>query len=619
MSRRSLVVAMLAALALGLSLFAAACGGGGGGEKKGGGETTGKVTKGGIYRGASSNFEFTGAFDPTGEYLGDAWGVYSNMLIRTLVNYKHVAGPEGNVLVPDLATSVPTPTDGGKTYTFHLKSGIKFGPPVNREITSKDIAYAFERMASKPLVAQYGFYYDGVIEGFKTHDGPPTPISGIDTPDNKTIVFHLTKPTGDFLNRVGMPATGPIPREVAKCFTKAGEYGRYVISSGPYMIKGSDQLNISSCGTMKPISGFQPTRQLSLVRNPQYDQSTDQYRKNYIDGFTWTLNTNVKDYFNRIKNGQLETSLGSEVPSEVVREYVTNSNLKDRLRRESGDRTWYIYLNITQPPFDDIHVRKAANLIMDKDGLLRAWGGPTRGTISTHIVPNLMFSNDLKDYDPYATPGHAGDLAKAQAEMKKSKYDTNKDGKCDASVCKGLLHITRNTPPWTDMVPVIENSLGKIGITLTTRELKDQYPIIQTVSKNVPIGSGAGWGKDYADASTFFVLLDSAGILATGNSNYALVGLTPQKAREVGAKGSINNVPSIDADIDRCNTLKGDPRLKCWEDLDKKTMEQVVPWIPYLDSLNINVIGPAVTKYEYDQFSGTTAYSQVALDVSKQK
>ncbi|HEX9410818.1 MAG TPA: ABC transporter substrate-binding protein, partial [Actinomycetota bacterium] len=184
----------------------------------------GQPRRGGVYRTAISSFGFTGSFDPTGEYLGLAWDFYGAML-RTLVTYRHVAGPAGNVLVPDLATSVPQPMDGGLTYTFHLKPGIEFGPPVSRPITSQDIAYAFERIDSKPEVAQYAFYFDGVITGMSQHGGPPTPISGIDTPDANTIVFHLTRPTGDFLYRLALPATAPIPHEVAACFPTGGGYG----------------------------------------------------------------------------------------------------------------------------------------------------------------------------------------------------------------------------------------------------------------------------------------------------------------------------------------------------------------------------------------------------------
>ena len=601
--------------ALTLVLGAAACGGGDGDEAA----TDGEAKKGGIYRVSATSFEFTNAFDPTGEYLGDAWGIYSNMLIRTLVSYKHTAGADGNEIIADLATEVPEPTNGGRTYTFTLKDGVQFGPPLNRDITSRDIAYAFERMASEPLGAQYGFYYEGTIEGFEVAPGAPKAISGIETPDDKTIVFNLTQAAGDFLNRVAMPATGPIPEEVAKCFTKAGDYGRYVISSGPYMIAGSDNLDISSCDALRPISGFDPTRRLSLVRNPNYSQDTDDQRENFIDGLEYTINTNEADIFDRIEAGNLDGEVGSTLPSDVLRHYVTTSDLKDRVQTFSGDRTWYVTMNLTQPPFDDIHVRKAANLVMDKAGLQRAWGGPTRGAIATHIVPDAMFGGALNDYDPYQTPNSSGDVEAAKAEMRQSKYDTNQDGICDASACKGILHITRNVTPWTDMVPVEEASLGKIGITLQTRELEGHYPVIQTTKRNIAIASGAGWGKDFADPSTFMVLFDSASLTPEGNVNYSLVGLKRNQIRPLGIRGSTANVPSIDADIARCNELLGAERMTCWQNLDKKLMEQIVPWVPYLDATNVDIIGPAVTRYVYDQFSGTAAYSRVAVDTSMQR
>ena len=615
MSRRRSLRFGVFLVAMAVALGAVGCGGDDGDE----GATQGEVKKGGIYRVSAPSFEFVNAFDPTGEYLGDAWGIYTNMLIRTLVNYKHTAGADGNEIVADLATEVPEPTDVGRRYTFKLKDGIRFGPPLDREITSRDVAYAFERMVSEPLGAQYAFYYEGTIEGFEVAPGAPKAISGIETPDDKTIVFNLTAPTGDFLNRVAMPATGPIPQEVAKCFTKAGDYGRYVISSGPYMIQGSDQLDVSSCDAMRPISGFNPTRRLSLVRNPSYDQDTDDYRENHIDGLEYTINTNEADIFDRIEAGNLDGEVGSTLPSDVLRHYVTTSSLNDRVQSFSGDRTWYVTMNLAQPPFDDIHVRKAMNLVLDKAGLQRAWGGPKRGAIATHIVPDAMFGGALNDYDPYKTPNSAGDVEKAKAEMRQSKYDTNQDGICDASVCKNILHITRNVTPWTDMVPVEEASFRKIGITLQTRELEGHYPVIQTTKRNIPIASGAGWGKDYADPSTFMVLFDSRSLTPEGNVNYSLVGLKANQVSELGIKGTTTGIPSVDADIDRCNKLLGDERMTCWQDLDKKLMEQIVPWVPYLDATNVDIIGPAVTKYVYDQFSGTAAYSRVAVDTSEQK
>src|SRR5262249_29154970 len=104
--------------------------------------------RGGVYRMAfEQSFGFSDNLDPTGEYFQYGYAILTNLLVRTLVQFDHGAGAQGDRLVPDLATGVPAPTDGGKTYTFHLKSGIRFGPPVNRAVTSRDVLYAFERIA----------------------------------------------------------------------------------------------------------------------------------------------------------------------------------------------------------------------------------------------------------------------------------------------------------------------------------------------------------------------------------------------------------------------------------------------------------------------------------------
>jgi hypothetical protein len=213
----------------------------------------------------------TDGFDPTGEYPGDAQGIYSSLLVRTLVGYNHVADAAGNKLVPDLAASIPAPTNGGTTYTFHLRKGVEFSPPVNRAVTSEDLLYAMERLARPKDGGQYSFYY-GVIKGFDDYGaGKAKSISGIKTPSASTIVFDLTHPTGGFLYRLSMPATGPIPQEVAKCFEgQAGRHGRDLISTAGYMLKGIDQVDISSCSTIKPASGFDGQTILDLVRNPNY-------------------------------------------------------------------------------------------------------------------------------------------------------------------------------------------------------------------------------------------------------------------------------------------------------------------------------------------------------------
>jgi peptide/nickel transport system substrate-binding protein len=584
----------------------------------------GPVAEGGTYRvGYQTSFGFTDGFDPSGEYLNTAWAIYSNLLVRTLVGYKHVAGPEGNELVADLATKVPEPTDGGLTYTFHLKPGIKFGPPLSRAITSGDIVYSMERIANKDVVAQYGFYYTPVIEGMRDFAaGKADSISGIDTPDDATIVFHLTEPTGDFLYRMAMPATGPIPEEVGKCFDQAGQYGRNVVSSGPYMIEGSEDMRVSPCGAIEPLSGFDPNEQMILVRNPDYDSATDnpEARESLPDRFEFILNSNVKDIYDKVANNELEDQI-AKPPAQVLRKYFTDAELKPLLKQNSSDSTWYISFVLTEPPFDDIHVRKAVNLAMDKEGLQRAWGGPVSGDIATHVMPPSITGGhpSAEDYDPYPSNGFTGDIEAAKAEMRLSKYDTNKDGVCDDASCEDVLHFTRNTSPWTDMEPVEEASLAPIGITLQERELDDFYTPWTNVSKSSPIASGGGWGKDYADPSTFEgTLFHSTSIAPTGNTNTSLVGLTPEIAADVEAPGNTTGIPGVDADIERCNELLDDERTACWVDLDEKLMEDVVPWVPYMWPYTNNIVSSSVTQWDFDQFSAVTAFAHVAVDSSTQ-
>jgi peptide/nickel transport system substrate-binding protein len=620
------------ALSVVFALIIAACGSNGDDTNSpGGGAPSGPAT-GGTYRMETDGIAYTSGGDPTGEYLGIVFGIMSNLLDRTLLTYDHTGGASGNELVPDLATDLPEVSPDGLDYTFHLKDGIKFGPPLSREITSKDIEFAFRRMATKSLVAQYGFYYYGVVDGLENGKQPAAGgIPGIETPDDKTIVFHLTAVTPSFPNLVAMPASGAMPEEVAGCFKEAGEYGRYVVSSGPYMYEGSEALDASSCDAVKgsdPIAGFDPEDHSYFVRNPDYDPATDDtaIRANYVDEIRIDLNTNVADIYDKIERGELDGAVSSgNPPADVLQRYSTSSDLKDLLKAGDDDRTWYITMNLTQPPFDDIHVRKAVNLVMDKAAILQAWGGPVSGEIATHIQPPGMTGGTPTntEYDPYQTPDFAGDVDAAKEEMKQSAYDSDGDGMCDAPECKGLVMVNRNTSPWTESEPVVVDSLSKIGIGVDVREAEDHYTIIQTVSNETPIGMDPGWGKDFPDSSSFVgFLFDGRGIACEGNYNYSMIGATQAKATECGTSLPSTPIPSVDADIDNCKqvALAGDVNATygCWIDLDKKLMEDVVPWVPYLWPTILTTIGPAVTAWEFDQFAGATAFSKVAVDPSKQ-
>ena len=188
-------LALMAAAVVALAALAAGCGS----KKSSSGSTTttttpsssggvvgsgsfssGAPAKGGTYTvGWEQSFGFTNNFDPTGEYLGNAWGLYSNLMLRSLVGYKHQPGAAGNITIGDLATTAPVPTNNGLTYTYRLRKGVKFGPPVNRAVTSKDVAYAMNRLANPKDGGQYSFYYT-VISGWNAvANGTAKTVSGI--------------------------------------------------------------------------------------------------------------------------------------------------------------------------------------------------------------------------------------------------------------------------------------------------------------------------------------------------------------------------------------------------------------------------------------------------------
>jgi peptide/nickel transport system substrate-binding protein len=628
----------IVAFVLVLALVAAACGGDDE-EPTATGETSGatgetatgptgeEVPTGGVLREETVDFGFTNAFDPTGEYLGSAWAYYGNFLLRGLVSYPWLPGDQGgNEPVADLATDTGQLSADGLTLTFTLKDGVMWQPPLSRPVTSADVAFAFQRINTESLIAQYGNYYCGTIVGMDCAGASQEdPIEGIETPDDATIVFHLERPTGDILYRLAQPAAAPVPPEVAGCFSEAGEYGRFVMSNGPYMLMGSDTLDASSCDTLEPISGYDPDQFMNMVRNPSYDQATDENRQNYLDGFSLVINTNVDDIYNRVLNGDIDLAHGAP-PAAILQQYLTNPDLQDNLKSEPGDRTWYITMNLLVPPFDDVHVRKAANLVMDKAALIQATGGPTTGDVATTIEPPAVLP-DTGSYDPYPSPDFAGDLDAAKAEMAQSAYDSDGDGICDDPVCTNVLLVNRNYDPWTQYTPILQDSLSQIGIELKVRELdvSTAYTTIQTMNNLVPIAANAGWGKDYASPYGFdFFLFNTAGLACEGSVNYSNVGITEDVAADCGdnvleaynaAVEANGPIPSVDEDMEACvSTPPGDEYNACWAALDTRLMEEIVPWIPYRWGTQNVVLADSVVAWTFDQSAAYTAYSRTAVD-----
>src|SRR3954447_18254028 len=180
----TMAVALVAALSLGV----AACGGGGGGGNSNEKPKTGNPNPTGGKQGGKLTVLWTGDVDhiDCGEtYYQMGYFICFNTQ-KPLYAYKP---DDGSKIVPDLAEAAPEVSADGKTVTVKIKSGVKFSPPVNRVVTSKDVKYAIERGFWNNVASGFISTYFSDLEGVPKKPGKYQPISGIQTPDDQTIVF----------------------------------------------------------------------------------------------------------------------------------------------------------------------------------------------------------------------------------------------------------------------------------------------------------------------------------------------------------------------------------------------------------------------------------------------
>jgi peptide/nickel transport system substrate-binding protein len=574
---------------------------------------TGGDLHGGTLR-VATLIDFSAAMDPQKEYT--EWGFFRCCLLRTLLAYPGLpAGEGGAQLKPDLATDFPEVSSDGLTWMFGLKPGVRYAPPYeDTTIVAQDFIRALERLADpKASAGGYSFYYS-IIEGFDAFSaGDVDSIAGLSAPDQQTLVVQLTRPSGDLPFLFAMPATAPLPEGAADGHTE--DYGRFLIASGPYMVEGAPDMDPNlPPAEQVPASGFVPGQSLVLMRNPSWDASTDEIRPAYVDRIEVTFGGNPEDIAQKVEVGEVDLFMHGPPPAGAIQRFATSAELKDQLHVTPGDRILYISINVAEPPFDDLHVRKAVNLVIDKQGLRQLAGGPAIGEISGHVIPDGIIGNLIAGFDPYATSDGAGDVSVAQEEMRQSVYDKDGDGVCDDPVCKGVLALTATDDPFPKQAALITDNLAQLGIELRVRALNIGAMFGQCNDPFAHMGLclGAGWGKDYPDGASYGTpLFGSSGIGPDGCCNNSLVGAGADLLAEAGY-GSVD-VPTVDPLIEECAPLAGQERLQCWADFDRTLMEEVVPIVPYLVSNQVEIVSARVVRYQFDSFSNGAALESVAV------
>ncbi|MEX0832355.1 MAG: ABC transporter substrate-binding protein [Actinomycetota bacterium] len=602
-----------------LAIITAACAQAREGDTGGGQVATGEVPRGGILR-LEMTTDVCNAFDPQRAYCSINWE-YQRAMQRMLINFNGMEAPDGTDPQPDLAEALPESSQDGLTWTFKIKRGIHYGPPLeNVEITAQDFIRTMERLSDPDINAPgYPFYYSPIVGFDEFGKGKADSIEGLSAPDDHTFVVEFEQPLGDVAFRFSMPATSPIPPNPDDPNARLGiaeghsrDYGRFQVATGPYMFEGADQLDFSlPPEDQKPVSGYEPDRSIVLVRNPVWEQekSTDPLRHAYLDGIETTVGSTTAEIARKVDNAETDIGFDASFTPEQVQRYSTDPDLQSQLHQDPSASVAYMTLNLAVPPLDDVHVRKAMNWAVDREAIRRVSGGAVLGRIFDHIIPDLLTGGLAEGYSPYATPGDAGDIDKAMEEMKLSKYDTDKDGVCDHESCEAILTVSDSADPVPKRMSVIEDNLEPLGLNLDIKAFTNatMYAKCEAPEEQVAICGAPSWAQDYPDASTFAEPLFSN----VSTSNYGLVGFTPEQLKKAGYQ--VTEVPSVQEDIERCAVAAGDERLRCYVDFDKKLSEEVVPWVALRIADDVYITSSRVTNYHLDAFSDLPSLTELAV------
>ena len=479
---------------------------------------------------------------------------------RPLLSYR----PNSINAIPDLASAMPTYSNHGKTVTVHIRPGVRFSPPVNREVTSADVKYAIERAFSSSVANGYAGAYFGDVVGApaKATKGVPN-IKGIRTPDKRTIVFELKRPDGVFTGSLGLLMTAPVPREYAKRFDDqtTSTYGMHQVATGPYMIKNDSSGNINGVG-------YKPGQLIDLVRNPNWSAKTS-WRPAHADEVLFKEGYQDPTVMTRtILSGSADVNGDSPPPPAELRSIMASSSQRKQLHFTPAGGSRYVALNTSKPPFDKLAVRQAVATVLDRNAMRLTRGGAIDGRIATHFLDPSFKTQGFAQagglgFDPFRSPGSRGSVVKAKALMRKAGFANG------MYTGPQVTMVADNSPPGSNTAQVVAADLAKIGFKVKTISVthSTMYTKYCNVPKNEPnICPNVGWLPDFHEPQTVLdVTFAGNRITPVNNSNWPLL-----------------NDPKINAAIAHAKTiLSPTARWAAWGRIDRMVTQSAaaVPWI----------------------------------------
>jgi peptide/nickel transport system substrate-binding protein len=427
---------------------------------------------------------------------------FTRLYATPLTTYKSCPGTCGEAIVPALATSLGTPSNNNQTWTFHIKSDVKFedGTPV----TSADVKYAVERTFDRSVLPNGPSYFQTLLAGnAATYPGPFKDrsvnlmgLTAIATPNPTTIVFYLNEPFADFNDVVAFPQTAPV--EPSK--DTGVNYQDHPLSTGPYKFQ-SYQLN----------------KQITLVPNPLWKQSWDPQVSQLASKIIVNLNVNANDVDNRLIAGDIQMDeAGTGVQAAARARILSSPSLKASSDDPVTGFMWFFYLNTQVAPMNNLHCREAVEFAANKTNLQTAFGGPYGGSIaSTAIPPTVEGYSNIDLYHALSQPN--GDLTAARQQLalcgQPNGFTTS-------------IAYRSDRPRDVAAAQALQASLALVGIKTNLKgypqaDYYGDYAGVPTYVHSHDLGIDiGGWAPDWPDAYGWgWALFDSNAIASAGNAN----------------------------------------------------------------------------------------------------
>jgi peptide/nickel transport system substrate-binding protein len=476
-----------------------------------------------------------------------------------LTALQHAAGRDGAQIVPDLARTLPIPQDGGRTYRFVLRSGIRYS--AGGEVRARDVRASFERIWKlRPYLGStsIGREFLADIVGAEQCAKKPRTCDlsqGIVTEpgDDSAVTFHLTRPDPEFLYKLALNSAFILPAGTPPLAADV----RLLPATGPYAVARYDK-----------------DHELVFVRNPRFREWSQQAQPGgYPDRIEVRFDVPPARHIDAVVHGQADTVLAGVDPArgrELLIRHAAQTHV------EPGPATDYLSLNTRTPPFDDVRVRRALNFAIDRRAVVRAVGGAAVASPTCQILPP-NFPGYVR-YCPYRAP----DLATARRLV-------------GASGTRGMRVVVRTLPEVASEARPMVALLRRLGYRAKLKVVVDGHAYFHQLSDS-RVRAQAGisrWLADYPAPSNFLSILSCRNFtpaVTSGNGNYAEF-----------------CDPAIDARMRAAARVQStDPQLanRRWAGVERALVD-AAPWVPLFNLNSVELVSSRVGGFRYTPFYGT--------------